>query len=511
MARGLDGVQRVDADGVPLTGSVRLGAPPATRMVSTPRSMTRRRAQGGLSETVLVPERLPGVVWQWSSAAELDGFVDLALPPDVVAIGHTVRDGLVRWSTSDDGGGGVAQLCGIDGSWVHHVTEGRHHFRASVRLRARDPLTLLVSAVSPDRRLPSLAALAAVNAHRRRDELEPTDAPGLTLETGLPDLDEGVAWARAALRAGVEDGPDGTGVRWGAPPEVARAALAASEIEAARLALLGAAPSVDDAEARALWVAWTSKPGPLLDARERLEPFLAEASPALRTRMADAAEAAGDDEWAAQLRTVVARGGGRRLPTIAAVSAAPAPPPPQVATPAVPAPNEPPDVDGLVAAIELLRSDEPEAGFALMHQALAWVRTCGAPDGAEAGAVLRLLVEGLFGVEPDAAYGRIRVAPSLPASWNTAHLGGIRLGDALVEVNMSRADHRYRFELRQRAGGAPVTWIFAPRLPGSSIQQVRVDGQEALVDSKTVGHRVEPRIQIPAERQRTVEIDVSPP
>jgi hypothetical protein len=40
---------------------------------------------------------------------------------------------------------------------------------------------------------------------------------------------------------------------------------------------------------------------------------------------------------------------------------------------------------------------------------------------------------------------------------------------------------------------------------------VSVDGEDALVDSRLVGRRIEPRIQIPADRERLVEIELTPP
>lgn len=519
-ATGLGGVERIDADGCELTGRVRLSAPTAApaptaaHATVTPRTMTREQpgAGGVLHETVAVPERLPGCTWQWMTATPLDGLIEVDIapgevPPDVVS-----DEGVARWRTSADGTGGVVQISGVrEPAWEHRIVEGRHRLCAEVRLDPGTPATLLVSGVAPDARLPSLQALAALRAHRRRDELEPSDAPGLTLATGVADLDEGTAWARALLRAAVEEVGGASRIRWGEAPEMARSALAAGELEVARVALAHSPPSLDDADARARWVAWTGKPHPLLDARDRLDPLLAEAPQPVRTRMADAAEAAGDEEWAARLRMVVARDGGRRLPTVGGRPTTTAASSTLPRTPSAPAGDEPVNPEALVAAIATVRSDAPTPGLALLREALAKLREESTGASPEAAAALRLLVEGMLGVEPDAAFGRIRLAPCLPESWDALHVQGIQIGDALVDMQMSRTDHRYRFCLRQRAGGAPVTWIFAPRLPGASIDGVRVDGQEALVDSQTVGDRIEPRIQIPAERERIVEIDVTPP
>jgi hypothetical protein len=125
--------------------------------------------------------------------------------------------------------------------------------------------------------------------------------------------------------------------------------------------------------------------------------------------------------------------------------------------------------------------------------------------------VLDLLVRGMLGIEPDAAYGRVRVAPVVPSSWTRFRVDGLRVGDAILGIEMEREGGRHRFALRQTAGGAPVTWIFEPRLPGWRIDSVRIDGTPAAVDDDRVGERVQPRVQLPAERERVVEVEVSPP
>jgi hypothetical protein len=523
-AQALRGVGRITADGTPLTGPVHCTGPAAANVVSTPRSLIREciGAGGGLRETVLVPERLPGAVIQWTASALMGRLtLDVQLPAVSMAGGGRYRaeGGMLRWSASPGPRGGVFQLCGVgDEAWVVVERDDGWWAQISFGLDPDSPATLLAAAVGDPDRLPSLPALAAVRAHRRRDELEPDDAAGLRLETGVPDLDEGVGWARAALRAGLEERGGASRLRWGSGPELASAALTAGEWEVARVALTHSGPSVSDAEARARWMAWTGKPRPLLEARSALEAVLAEASQPVRARVADAAEAAGDEEWAAALRTVVARAVGRRLPTVGAASRAPStnddvsagddrrwdgvafddrmPASPQTAR----------------AVIAALRSSDPEPAIAWLRSALSWMRRESSPaDGAAAAATLQLLAEGLLGVDPDAAYGRLRLSPCLPESWNAFHVRGIRLGDAVVDMEMTREGETYRFALRQKAGGAPVTWIFAPRLPGVGVARVRVDGEEALVDSRPVGRRIEPRIQIPAERERIVEIELTPP
>jgi hypothetical protein len=528
-AQGLGGVRRITADGAPLTRAIHVGGPTAANVASTPRSLSRERigATGALRETVLVPERLPGAVVQWTGDVSPNPLtVEVQLPAGSTtgADRYRAEGGTLRWTTSPDGTGGVLQLCGDpDGEWVLVEREGGWWAHISFAVGPDTPATLLASAIGDPERLPSLAALAAVRAHRRRDELEPDDAAGLRLETGVPDLDDGVGWARAILRGTLADHRGDPRLRWADEPSMVAAALAAGEWAVARAVLAHSMPSLADAEARARWMAWTGKPRPLLDARSGLETVLAEAPQPIRGRVADAAEAAGDEDWAASLRMIVARDGGRRLPTLRA--AAPSAPR-QAASPAAgdalaesPRSGEgAPEGDGprtareLRAAIRSLRSSDPDPATALLRRALSWAhREASVVEADAAGATLQLLVEGLLGIDPDAAYGRILLSPCLPESWEAFHVRGIQLGDAVVAMEMTREGHSYRFALRQSAGGAPVTWIFAPRLPGVRVARVRIDGEEALVDSRSVGRRIEPRIQIPAERERLVEIELTPP
>ena len=533
-AQGLGGVRRITADGAPLTGVIDVDGPTTANVASTPRSLIRERigASGGLRETVLVPERLPGAVIQWiGDVSPKERTVKVRLPEPMTGAGrYRAEGGTLRWTTAPNGTGGVLQLSGDqDGEWSLVEREGGWWANASFSVGPDTPATLLVSAVRDPDRLPSLPALAALRAHRRRDELEPEDTAGLRLETGMPDLDEGVGWARATLRATLADRRGDQRLRWADEASTVAAALAAGEWEVARAVLAHSMPSEADADARARWMAWTGKPRPLLDARPGLDPVLAEAPQPLRGRVADAAEAAGDEDWAAALRMVVTRDGGRRLPTLRAASPAAALPaaslPTGNALAGRPRPERdaqagegpaeadgPPTARALRAAIPSLRSSDPDPGTARLMNALSWAhREASVVEADAAGATLQLLVEGLLGIKPDAAYGRIGLSPCLPESWEAFHVRGIQLGDAIVGMEMTREGHTYRFALRQLAGGAPVTWIFAPRLPGVRIARVRVDGEEALVDSRPVGRRIEPRIQIPAERERLVEIELTPP
>lgn len=512
-ASGLAGVLSMEGGAGALTGPIRLAAPPAANLLATPRTLVRERigAGGGLRETLVVPERLPGAVIQWSGDAPARGWVlDVELPLTPTPDTRVRVDGpLLRWAAGEEGSGGVMQLTGpVDGAgWTLLVEQGRARGRIAIHPHAHHPVTLLVSAVEAHDRLPSLPALGAVTAHRRRDTLEPHDAPGLVVRTGVPDLDDGVAWARAALRARLVDRGRERRVRGDALADLVRGALAAGEVDVARAALadLGSAPA--DAEALALWVAWTGRPEPLLAARTALEPALAEASDALRRRVADAAEAGGDEAWAADLRRPLARDGGRRLPTLGAGGDEPSHP-----APLLESGEGPPDADTLRRALGRTCSDASDWGVAALRRALAAASRRGLDVlRPEAALTLDLLVRGLLGVEPDAGVGRVHVGPCFPAAWTSFRADGLQVGDARLGVEMTREGPWTRLVLRQSAGGAPVTWIVEPRLVGAGLVRARVDGAPAEIDADQVDGRVRPRLQIPADRERVVELEVSAP
>ncbi|MEQ9570254.1 MAG: hypothetical protein RLN75_08710 [Longimicrobiales bacterium] len=171
-----------------------------------------------------------------------------------------------------------------------------------------------------------------------------------------------------------------------------------------------------------------------------------------------------------------------------------------------------PDADTLRRALGRTCADTSDWGVAALRRALAAISRHG-PDvlRPEAALTLDLLVRGLLGVHPDAAYGRVRLGSCFPASWTSFRAEGLQMGDARLGVEMVREGPLTRLVLRQTAGGAPVTWIVEPRLTGEALSAARVDGRPAEIDVERVGGRLRPRLQVPGERERVVELEVSPP
>jgi glycogen debranching enzyme len=150
------------------------------------------------------------------------------------------------------------------------------------------------------------------------------------------------------------------------------------------------------------------------------------------------------------------------------------------------------------------RAGRVEAGFRHLaaNASLAWYRQLGAFDevlhGLEergagvcadqawsAAMVIAPVVEGLFGVEPDAPNGRLTIAPALPAAWDWMEARGIRCGETVVDVRLKRRAQSLDIALR-RTSGPPVWLTLAPWL-GTAASHVEVDGERLAARVTTVG------------------------
>jgi hypothetical protein len=534
-------------------------------------------------ETVVVPERLEGfaVQWQLAGPGGLTADLEVALPPATPidptpgGHGHEVRGGTIRLP-----GAALVLHLAPASTWVLDEGPRGTVARVRVQLTHETPLTLLVAALDSTGSGPSLTALAGLNAHRRRSEYRGTAEPGIRVETGVRELDEGVGWSRALLMGACHDlqppfAPDVledehdpesaplTDARAlvlpallspaAAPAWAALAALAAGEHATARLLL----PQVDDHPlavlARAEWVAWTGDAGPLLEARVALSSALTEwtaddgsastgariggtsAVPDDRTRawrvlaevarerLADAAEAVGEGAWAAALREPAGRpatatpssGGGRLLPTL---GGGPSPAafvrslfgadPQKAGVPPTP------DEGAASAAIALLLAREryaegfAEAAFPSLRHALGAPVVEGPPVSPLVPSLaLWTLVTGLLGLRADAAYGRLRLAPQLPATWNRLTVRGLALGDATLDLHYEHAAGRHQFRMVPTGGAVPVMLILEPALPVGEITRTLVDGRPAEFDAFAWRGRTVVRLQLPLDSERSLTVD----
>ena len=80
------------------------------------------------------------------------------------------------------------------------------------------------------------------------------------------------------------------------------------------------------------------------------------------------------------------------------------------------------------------------------------------------------LLRGVFGWEPDAPNGRARVAPQLPADWDGASVRRLRVGETILDLDISRrwTDTGGELDLAIRSDGPPVDIDFVPDLPAGA-------------------------------------------
>jgi hypothetical protein len=114
------------------------------------------------------------------------------------------------------------------------------------------------------------------------------------------------------------------------------------------------------------------------------------------------------------------------------------------------------------ASLAQYRADRPQAGYAaLMRNVdLTWAQDPGFVTEVLSGKffqplgrssshqlwssamVLSPAIRGLFGIEADALHRNLRLQPRLPASWDSAEIRNVRVGDDLYEITLKRdRDH----------------------------------------------------------------------
>jgi hypothetical protein len=116
-----------------------------------------------------------------------------------------------------------------------------------------------------------------------------------------------------------------------------------------------------------------------------------------------------------------------------------------------------------------------------------------------------VLVHGLLGARPDAAFGRLRLAPALPAPWTAFRVTGIRLGEARLELAYRADEERHTFVLRPTAGRVPATVIFEPTVPGVA-SSIELDEAPVDLPVEQIGDRSQATLQIPLDRERSVSL-----
>ena len=542
-----------------LAGEVSGGVGAASGVVADPWRIRRELTSpaGSVLETVLAPERLPGFLVQWGGPGAGAVRPSLVLPgvePDRLTGGG---GSIVEARGPGDGVRLIRLVGGVLG-----VREGEGGVRLEGSRAGRDgaddpSLATLVAAWGEDAgrarsRLATLSRTAVVEGWGRGAA---EASGGLRLLSGVPELDAALTWARARLRArpAFEGAP-------GLPPprpvlpshlEEALAVLAllvvGDEAGATSLAAATDPATTPGVLARSWITAWRGTTGAVEADRDALLAWAARTpasddplEPVARTALADALEVAGWEEDAAAVRSawrpsgppapseagsgapdVGGPGTGRRLPVVGGAPSPDRATVEHVVASALRVPTAPRPVTGQTTAgaptesgSDLLRgwvlcaAGRGEEGYPPLRAATRPSRETGSGAylSGEAATLLPLaLVLGLLGARADAGYGRIRLAPTLPAAWTRFRTDGLAVGDARLDLLYRREAEVRTFTLRPSGGGIPATVVLEAVVPGG-VRAVVVDGRAASVETETVGGRTRVRLQLPVDAERSVRV-----
>jgi hypothetical protein len=569
-ARGTErgGIDSVVASGIPVLADLRTDGGVGANFALSPCSYRRELvgARGSILEHVLVASAFPLVAVQWRpppGAPQLWSLeIGLTLCPGVRDLRQSMGPSGLR-ALDNASPRTAVDLAFHPPPGELTVTEGPDGGLAvHTRFAAAGPVTLLVSAGPVTGAPPVVTATPHLQAHERRcagDASDPGQATLIT-ETGVPKIDDGVAWAvyrlRAALkRAGAEDRTEtlpsaGSDLFWSGlgalavgeedaclrildllRPEgdtpwingvpVCEGALGA--LLAARVTLLtgspGAAlaavdrlrgdglPHLHSSSSRASWGLWRL-------ALEWLSDSILGAAP--KDDIVWLREEAGRDALrpgpvrlpmagrpedrqmgpASLLRLLV---GGERE---------------GVARQGV---TTDPWRDEALGGWTRLRTGDVDQGYRIWREALA-AGLMGGPSGRGswdskgigapgAGHLLCGLAYGILGLAPDAPAGRIRIAPSFPTHLSAFTARGIRLGDTRIDLEYAREGGRHRFELSPSKGRVPATVIFEPSIAGDRLGATYIDGEPADLSPVGEGDRMRVGVQLPLDGPRTVEVE----
>jgi glycogen debranching enzyme len=102
--------------------------------------------------------------------------------------------------------------------------------------------------------------------------------------------------------------------------------------------------------------------------------------------------------------------------------------------------------------------------------------------------LLTPLVRGLIGWEGDAPHDRVRLAPHLPAVWDTLSVERLPVGSGRYTVRFEKTDSTFLADIVRTAGAGVDTVVFEPALPlGSVVGAVQVNGRVERCGSQATG------------------------
>jgi glycogen debranching enzyme len=123
--------------------------------------------------------------------------------------------------------------------------------------------------------------------------------------------------------------------------------------------------------------------------------------------------------------------------------------------------------------------------------------------------VITPLIRGLLGARPDAGAApnrALRLAPQLPAAWDSLRVRNYRVGTSKLNFDFKRVPSSYRLELSKEDDDA-MKLQYAPALPAlARINRVLVDGKQVKFTTKANGGDQVCNVEFTMRRRAVVEI-----
>lgn len=109
--------------------------------------------------------------------------------------------------------------------------------------------------------------------------------------------------------------------------------------------------------------------------------------------------------------------------------------------------------------------------------------------------VVTPILRGLLGIDPSAARGELRCAPSLPANWDRVAVQNVPAGDLRYDFTFARTHGRLSATIDRNGRGGQPRVILAPAFPlDAVIRGVSVNGRNAKFELRSVGDVQRPEI-----------------
>jgi len=531
----LGGVTAVAVAGIDVLQALKTGAGTCANVLLGPRSLRRELfgAGGTVLETVLVSDRHPGVVAQWRASAGSGLALDVMWTVPGAAAAHRSARSILR-VRPESGPDRLFALHPPPDTW--EMESGARGLTVRVRVRAEEgAVTLLAGAVpAHDEGSDLLRSLAATEPLLVRAEAfaETVRTRCLAVTTGVPELDDGLAWAVARTAAAADPrgrllgDPESTGltVLW-----TVVGALAAGERAVARDIVRESPTDIERVLALGWWVLWTGDARPLERHRSRALEILSPAPDDVIHRVArrvtlQALEALGDRSAATHLRgqpavrlptlTGSAKSDGGREAILSAVFG-------DVGPGIHRARSGPRGPERALCAWAHFACGHATEGYELLREHLTDGMRAGTglwPSGDDSGShydpiaaalAPAVVLNGLFGARSEAPWGRLRLAPQLPPTWTRASLTGVYVGDARISLHYTSNETTRTFVLEQSEGRVPVDLVFEPSVDGV-VSSVLVDDGPTDIVPETKGGRSRVRLQMPLDGERKVVLFRTP-